>query len=82
MRLEGIISRQYQNLSGAFFKLNPRERIVYSIGTGVIALMGFYFLKSLFTLLGLIGRVTPPPTITPGGATLEDFQERLRVVRQ
>lgn len=82
MRLEGVFSRQFQNLSGAFLKLSPRERIVYTIGASVISLVGLYFLKSIFTALVLIGRVTPRLPTTPGGATLGDFQNKLRMVQR
>ncbi|MCP5504133.1 MAG: ankyrin repeat domain-containing protein [Chlamydiales bacterium] len=44
--------------------------------------MGLYFLKSIFTALVLIGRVTPRLPTTPGGATLKDFQEKLRMVQR
>lgn len=81
MKLEGVDSKQYQRVSEGFLKLSLLDRIIYSIATAAIALFGAYFLKALFTVLGLLGRVglhIPSPL---SSTAFDNYQRKLQEVQ-
>ena len=72
MRIENFINANYQKLSGAFTKLSPRDRVIYSLGAVAVTLFGLYFIKML--LQSLIGRVTAGIFLTEQKTHHEDLK--------